>query len=95
MYSSRLFNSTDRNHTITKKEVLIVVYVLHRFRHYLLSNMFTFFVDHIAFIYLVNKPHVFGKLVKWFLLLLEYEFKFVYKLGKSHLMADALNRLPN
>jgi hypothetical protein len=28
-------------------------------------------------------------------IILEYDFKIVYKLGKSHLMADALNRLPN
>ncbi len=29
------------------------------------------------------------------MLFLEYDFKIVYKLGKSHLMADALSRLPN
>jgi hypothetical protein len=29
------------------------------------------------------------------LLFLEYDLKIVYKLGRSHLMADALRRLPN
>jgi hypothetical protein len=29
------------------------------------------------------------------LLFLEYDFKIVYKFGKSHLMVDALKRLPN
>ncbi len=29
------------------------------------------------------------------LLFLEYDFKIIYKLGRSHLMADALNRLSN
>jgi hypothetical protein len=28
-------------------------------------------------------------------IILEYDFKTVYKHGKSHLMADALIRLPN
>jgi hypothetical protein len=48
-----------------------------------------------ALVYPVNKPWVFGKLTRWLLLFMEYDFNIVYKLGKSHLMADALNRLPN
>jgi hypothetical protein len=46
-----------------------------------------------ALVYLVNKPQVFGKIVRWLLLFLENDFKIVYKIGKSHLMADALSRL--
>ncbi len=57
--------------------------------------MFTFYVDHMVLIYLVNKPHVSGMLTRWILLFMEYDFKIVYKLGRSHLMADVLNRLPN
>ncbi len=48
-----------------------------------------------ALVYLVNKPQVSGKLVRWLLLFQEYEFKIVYKLGRSHPMANALNRLSN
>jgi hypothetical protein len=48
-----------------------------------------------ALVYLVNKPQVFGKIAKWLLLFLEYDFKIVYKLGRSHLMTDVLSRLPN
>jgi len=33
-----------------------MVYALHKFKHYLLSNMFIFYVDHMALTYLVNKP---------------------------------------
>jgi hypothetical protein len=95
MYSSRLFNSVERNYTTTKREALTMVYALHKFRHYLLGNRFTFYVDHMALVYLVNKPHIFGRLTKWLLLFLEYHFKIVYKPGRSHLMIDASNRLPN
>jgi hypothetical protein len=48
-----------------------------------------------ALIYLINKPQIFGRLVKWLLLFMEYGFKIVYKPSKSHLIAYALNRLPN
>ncbi len=72
-----------------------MVYALHKFKHYLLSNWFVFYVDHMAFVYLVNKPQVFGKITRWLLLFLEYDFKIVYKPSRSHLMANALNRLLN
>jgi hypothetical protein len=39
-----------------EKEALAMIYVLHKFRHYMLGNMFTFFVDHMALTYLINKP---------------------------------------
>jgi hypothetical protein len=95
MYSSKVLNSIKRNYITTKREALDMVYALHKFRHYLLGNMFTFFVDHMALIYLINKPQVSDRLTKWLLLFLEYNFKIVYRLGRSHLMANALSRLPN
>jgi hypothetical protein len=79
MYSSRLFNFAKRNYATTKREDLVIVYTLHKFRHYLLGNMFTFYVDHMALVYLVNRPHVSGRLAKWLLLFLEYNFKIIYK----------------
>jgi hypothetical protein len=45
--------------------------------------------------YLVNKPHVFGRIARWLLLFLEYEFIIVYKFGRTHVVADVLSRLPN
>jgi hypothetical protein len=51
-----------------------MVYALHKFCHYLLSNQFVFYVDHMALTYLVNKPQLSGKIVKWLLLFMEYDF---------------------
>ncbi len=56
MYSSKLFNYVEQNYTTTTKKALAMVYALHKFRHYLLGNKFTFFVDHMVLTYLVNKP---------------------------------------
>jgi hypothetical protein len=72
-----------------------MVYTLHKFKHYLLGNRFTFYVDHVALMDLVNKPQVFSKLARWLLLFLEYNFKIVYKPSGSHLMVNALSTLPN
>jgi hypothetical protein len=48
-----------------------------------------------ALVYLVNKPQVYSIIAKWLLLFLEYDFKIVYKPSRSHLMVNALSRLPN
>jgi hypothetical protein len=95
MYSSRLFNFDERNYTTTHKEALTMVYALQKFKHYMLGNKFMFYVDHMVVMYLVNKPQVSSRLVRWFLLFMEYDFKIVYKRGRSHPMANALSRLPN
>jgi hypothetical protein len=41
------------NYNSKKIEALIMVFALHKFRHYLLSNKFVFYVDHMALVNLV------------------------------------------
>jgi len=59
MYASKLLNFVERIYTISEREALAMVYALHKFKHYLLGNRFVFYVDHMALVYLVNKPQVF------------------------------------
>jgi len=94
MYAPILLNLVEKNYSTIERETLAIVYGLHKFKHYLLNNQFVFYVDNITLVYLINKPQVSCKIVKWFLFL-EYDFKIVYKLGRFHLMVDALSRLPN
>ncbi len=70
-----------------------MVFALHKFKHYLLGNKFIFYVDHMALVYLVNKPQVLGKIARWLLLFLEYDFVVVYKPSGTHVNVDALSRL--
>jgi hypothetical protein len=46
-----------------------------------------------ALVYLVNKPHVSRKIARWLFLLLKYAFTIVYKLGRTHVVVNALSRL--
>jgi hypothetical protein len=55
-YASRFLNIIKHNYNTKEKEALIMVFFLHKFRHYLLGNIFVFCVDHMALVYLVNKP---------------------------------------
>jgi hypothetical protein len=72
-----------------------MVFVLHKFRHYLLGNKIFFYVDHMALVYLVNKPHVLGRITRWLLLFLDSDFTIVYKPNKIHGIVDALLILPH
>ena len=91
-YASQLLSKAEKNYTTTEKEALAMVYAVNKFRHYLLSNRFIFYIDHLALQYLVNKPHVSGRLARWLILFLEFDFKVIYKPGKTHGVADALSR---
>jgi hypothetical protein len=72
-----------------------MVHVLYKFRFFLLGNKFVFYVDHMALVYLVNKPEVSGRITRWLLLFLEYEFTLVYKPSKTHVVVNILFRLPD
>jgi len=87
-YASRLMNSAKKNYITIEKEALAMIYVVKKFKHYLLHNNFVFYVDHQALLYLVNKPLVTSRIAKWLLLLQEFDFKMVYKLGQIHFVLD-------
>ena len=70
-----------------------MVYAVKNFRHYLLANQFIFFVDQQALLYLVNKPCAIGRIVRWFVILLEFDFTVVVKKGSTHLSVDHLSRI--
>ncbi len=53
-----------------------------------------FYVDHMALVYLINKPQVSGRIARCLLLFLECDFIGVYKPCKIHVIVDALSRLP-
>jgi hypothetical protein len=93
VYTYRLLNREEHNHNTIEKEALTMVFSLHKFKHYLLGNKFIFYVDHMALVYLVNKPQILRKTTKWLLLSLKYDFIVVYKLGKTHVITNALSKL--
>jgi hypothetical protein len=54
-YASQLMTGNKKNYSTIEKETLAMIYVINFFCRYLLGNNFTFFVDHQALIYLINK----------------------------------------
>jgi hypothetical protein len=91
-YAFRLLNNVEKNYTTIERETLAMVYVLHKFRHYLLRNKF---VSYVALLYLVKRPQLSRQVTRWMLLFLEYNFSMVYKLRCSHSVVDVVLRLLN
>ena len=78
-YASRQLNTAERNYSTIEREGLGMIFAVKKYRHYLLANKFVFFTDHQALLYLVNKPCNTGRIVRWFLILLEFDFTVVVK----------------
>jgi hypothetical protein len=78
-FGRKKFSTTERNYTTTEREGLAMVYVLQKFRHYLVGGHFNMFTDHSTLKYLVNKPILGGRICIWLLLFQEYDFEIVVK----------------
>lgn len=84
---------SERNYSTTEREYLAMVFLVKKFRHYLLCNPLVFFVDHMEIKFLVKKPKLSGRLARWILLLEEFDYTVEYKPERMHLQADHLSRL--
>ena len=92
-YASKQLSDAKKNYTTMEREGLAIVYNVKKFRHYLLANHFIFFSDHHALLYLVNKPCAIGRIVRWFVILLEFDFSVAIRPGSTHQRADHLSRI--
>ena len=68
-YASKTLNSTQMNYSTTEKELLAVVFVLDKFRSYLVGSQIIVFSDHAALKYLLSKKDAKPRLIRWILLL--------------------------
>ena len=74
-YASQTLNSAQMNYTTTKKELLVVVFALHKFRSYLIGAPIVAFTDHATVKYLLSKKDAKARLIRWILLLQEFNIE--------------------
>uniref|UniRef100_A0A2N9IMW2 RNA-directed DNA polymerase n=1 Tax=Fagus sylvatica TaxID=28930 RepID=A0A2N9IMW2_FAGSY len=92
-YASRTLNSAQMNYTTTEKELLAVVFALDKFRSYLMGTSIVVFTDHAALRYLLSKKDAKARLIRWILLLQEFNLQIKDKKGVENVVADHLSRL--
>jgi hypothetical protein len=80
------------NYTTTKKELLAVVFACKKFRSYLVGSLVVVFSDHAALKYLLSKKDSKARLVRWILLLQEFDITIKDKKRTKNIVADHLSR---
>ncbi|GJR17770.1 reverse transcriptase domain-containing protein [Tanacetum coccineum] len=75
------------NYTTTEKETLAIVYAIEKFQAYLIMNKSIVHTDHSALKYLFAKKDAKARLLRWVLLLQEFDFKVIDTKGAENLAA--------
>ncbi|GKB03132.1 reverse transcriptase domain-containing protein [Tanacetum coccineum] len=94
-YASKTMTDAQAHYTTTEKELLAVVYAFEKFRPYLVLSKTIVYTDHSALQYLLAKQDVKSRLLRWILLLQEFDVIIHDKKGAENLAADHLSRLEN
>ncbi|GKB46061.1 reverse transcriptase domain-containing protein [Tanacetum coccineum] len=94
-YASKTMTDAQAHYTTTEKELLAVVYAFEKFRPYLVLSKTIVYTDHSALKYLLAKKDAKPRLLRWILLLQEFDVFIRDKKGAENLATDHLSRLEN
>ncbi|GJU88263.1 reverse transcriptase domain-containing protein [Tanacetum coccineum] len=92
-YASRTMTDAQAHYTTMEKELLAVVYAFEKFWPYLVLSKTIVYTDQSALKYLLAKQDAKSRLLRWILLLQEYDVIIRDKKGAENLAADHLSRL--
>ncbi|GJV35384.1 reverse transcriptase domain-containing protein [Tanacetum coccineum] len=94
-YASKTMTDVQAHYTTTEKDLLAVVYAFEKFQPYLVLSKTIVYTDHSALKYLLAKQDAKPRLLRWILLLQEFDVIIHDKKGAENLAADHLSRLEN
>ena len=72
-YASKTLYNAQKNYTTTEKEFLAVVFACDKFRQYIVDSKVIIHTNHAAIKYLMEKKYFKPRLIRWVLLLQEFD----------------------
>lgn len=91
-FASKSLDNHQINYGITEKEALAVIFSVQKFRVYLIGNPVFIYTDHKSLTFLKGCKLSYGRVMRWILLLQEYQIQWVFVQGRENVVADALSR---
>jgi hypothetical protein len=79
------------NYATTEKELLAIVF--EKFRSYIVNSKVIVYTDHTAIKYLLSKKDAKPRLIRWILLLQEFDMEIRDKKGSDNVVDDHLSRM--
>ena len=92
-YASRTMIAAERNYTVTEQECLAVVWAVKKFRAYLEGYHFEVITDHSSLRCLYGLKDPSGRLARWALQLLQFDFTITHRKGALHHVPNAVSRM--
>lgn len=93
-YASLRFNATEQKYHINEQECLAMIWAIRKYRPYLEDRHFTLRTDSKAITWLHQFKETRSKLMRWSLLLQEFNFTIEHVPGKHNELPDLLSRNP-
>jgi hypothetical protein len=92
-YASKTLNDAQVNYATTEKELHAVVFAFEKFRSYIVNSKVIVYTDHAAIKYLLSKKDAKPRLIRWILLLQEFDMEIRDKKGSDNVIDDHLSRM--
>ena len=92
-YASKTFNEAQENYSTTENEMLAMVFTYEKFRPYILGSHVIIHTDHATIKYPMAKKDDELRLIRWVLLLQEFDLEIKDKNGSDNVIADHLSRM--